>query len=181
MRDQSVQTHESASLDGELGLGAGATRMCRIGVAAELHHLGVLQAQSLLEALANLEEDLLALLEGAALATGVVPVTTARDWLADSASPETDTVEALPDVDDNTHDFTVTFVLERLTNGGQHDVQPQSVDVDGLLLLELESPLATVLVLRVFPLRADTLLEEVVVGLEGEFGGRGDIVLERLR
>jgi hypothetical protein len=56
-------------------------------------------------------------------------------------------------------------------------VQPEIVNVDQLLLLELESPFATVLVLRIFPLRADASLEEMIVGLESEFGRRRNIVL----
>jgi hypothetical protein len=58
-------------------------------------------------------------------------------------------------------------------------VEPESVDVDGLLVLELERPLAAVLVLRVFPLGPNVLLEEVVVRLEGEFRGGGDVVLDK--
>jgi hypothetical protein len=56
-------------------------------------------------------------------------------------------------------------------------VQPERVDVDGLLVLELERPLAAVLVLRIFPLGPYTLLEEMVVGLERKIRGRGDVVL----
>lgn len=35
------------------------------------------------------------------------------------------------------------------------------------------------LVLRILPLRADTLLEEMVVGLEGETGDRSNVVLRQ--
>jgi len=38
-----------------------------------------------------------------------------------------------------------------------------------------------VLVLGVLPLGADAALEEVVVGLLGEFGSRGDVVLKKKR
>lgn len=58
-------------------------------------------------------------------------------------------------------------------------MEPQRVDVDELLLLELESPLAAVLVLRVFPFGPDAGFEEVVVGLEAQFRGRSDVVLGR--
>jgi hypothetical protein len=57
-------------------------------------------------------------------------------------------------------------------------VQPQVIDGDRALVLELVRPLAAVLVLRVLPLRSYALLEEVVVGLEAQFGGRRDIVLD---
>jgi len=56
-------------------------------------------------------------------------------------------------------------------------VQPQVVDVDGLLVLELVGPLAAVLVLRVLPLGANLVLEEMVVGLDSKVGGRSDVVL----
>jgi hypothetical protein len=93
--------------------------------------------------------------------------------------PETDTVEASPDVDHYTHDLVVLLILEVLANGCEHNVQPERVNVDGLLVLELERPLATMLVLRIFPLGSYALLEEVVVGLEREIGGRGNVVLQR--
>lgn len=57
-------------------------------------------------------------------------------------------------------------------------MQPQFVDGDRSLILELVRPLATVLVLGVFPLGPYALLEKMVVGLETEFGGRSDVVLE---
>jgi hypothetical protein len=56
-------------------------------------------------------------------------------------------------------------------------VEPERIDVDSLLVLELESPLAAVLVLRVFPLWSYALLEEMVVGLESKVGGWCDVVL----
>lgn len=56
-------------------------------------------------------------------------------------------------------------------------MQPEFVDGDGALLLELVRPFAAVLVLRVFPFGTHAALEEVVVGFEGEFGGRGDVIL----
>ena len=134
-------------------------------MARELHGIVVLELEGPLEPLANLLEGLLALLRGPALA------------LANGARPETNTVEASPDVDHDAHDFVVLFVLEVLTDGSEHDVEPERIDVDGLLVLELEGPLATVLVLRVFPLGADALLEEVVVGLERKIRCRCDVVL----
>jgi hypothetical protein len=56
-------------------------------------------------------------------------------------------------------------------------VEPESIDVDGLLVLELESPLAAMFVLYIFPFGSDALLEKVVVGLEREVGGGCDVVL----
>lgn len=57
-------------------------------------------------------------------------------------------------------------------------MQPQFVDRDRALVLELVRPFAAVLVLRVLPLRSYALLEEVVIGLEAQFGGRCDVVLD---
>jgi hypothetical protein len=42
-------------------------------------------------------------------------------------------------------------------------MQPENVNVDGLLILELKSPFAAMLVLKIFPFGADALLEQVVV------------------
>lgn len=136
--------------------------MSRICVARELNGLVVLELESLLEALANLEENLTALLLGPGLAR------IARDGLADRPRPQTNSIEALANVDNHAHDLVVLLVLKVLADGCKHDVQPERVDVDGLLVLELEGPLAAVLVLGVFPLGSDVLLEEVVVGLERE-------------
>jgi hypothetical protein len=59
-------------------------------------------------------------------------------------------------------------------------VEPQLVDGDEFLLLELVGPLSTVLILLVFPFGADAFFEEVVIGFESEFGGGSDVVLRRL-
>lgn len=59
-------------------------------------------------------------------------------------------------------------------------MEPECVNVDGLLVLELERPLASVLVLRIFPLGPYTLLEEMVVRFERKVGRRGDVVLRTL-
>jgi hypothetical protein len=160
-------------LDRVLGLSAGGTGVGRVGVAHELDGLLVGDLENLLEAVADLHENGLRLLRGAlglALLGGV-------GLGAGAAGPETDTVEGLADVDDDTHDLVVVVVLELLTNSSEQDVQPDVVV--GLALLEGVGPAATVLVLGVFPLRADAVLEEVVVGLGGELGGGGDVVLGR--
>lgn len=149
--------------DDKLGLGAGTAGMSSVRVAREFDLVVVLELQSLLEALANLGERLLCLFRGLAL--------------ADRACPKTDTVKPSPHVDDDAHDLVIILVLEVLTDSREHDVEPQSVDVDGLLVLELEGPLAAVLVLRVLPLGSHTLLEEVIVGLERQFRCGGNVVL----
>lgn len=139
--------------------------MSRVSVTHELND--VVNTQHLLEPLSNLLKHLLALLGSAALL--------AWGGLARSTSPEADTVEGLTDVDDDTHDLVVALVLELLTNGGKEHVQPDVIV--GLALLEGVGPAASVLVLRVLPLRTDAAFEEVVVGLLGELGSGGDVVL----
>jgi hypothetical protein len=56
-------------------------------------------------------------------------------------------------------------------------VHPQIVDVDQLLVAEGVGPFAAMLVVDVFPLGADTGLEKVVVGFEGELVDWSDVVL----
>jgi len=86
--------------------------------------------------------------------------------LAGCSCPETNSVESLPDVDNNTHDLIVTFILKRLTNGSELGVEPELIDVDELLVLELVGPFAAMLVLLVLPFWSDTFLEEMVVRLD---------------
>ena len=165
---------KSSRLDHELGLGSAGTRVGRVLVTRELDLLGARKSENLLEPLADLLQPLLALLWVSALNGGL-----ALGLLASGAGPETDTPEGLADVDDHTHDLVVLLVLEGLTDGGEHDVEPGLVV--GLAVLEGVGPTATVLVLGVLPLGADAALEEVVVGLLGELGGRGDVVLKKKR
>ena len=149
----------SSCLHTELGLGTSATSMSRVGMTRELYNLVLLQLKSCFEALANLVERLLALFERPALAS--------LSWkcFTDRPGPETDTVEATANIDDNAHDFIVVFVLQVLPDSSKHDMKPERVDVDRLLVFELEGPFATVLVLAVLPFGAHTFLEKMVVGL----------------
>lgn len=137
----------------------------------ELDELGVLNVKDVLEVCANLHEDLLRLLRGASRLALLVGVGLG----AGAAGPEADTVESLTDVDDDTHDLVVVVVLQLLADGGEKDVKPDVVV--GLALLEGVGPTAAVLVLGVFPFGADTLLEQVVIGLGGELGRGSDVVL----
>ena len=145
--------------------------MSSIGVTRELDSLIVLELESLLESLADLLECLLALFLCPTLAA------LARNGTANRACPQTNTVEPSPNIDNNTHDLVVVLVLKVLADGSKHDVEPERVDVDGLLVLELECPLAAVLVLGVFPLRANIPLEKVVVRLQCQVRCRCDVVL----
>jgi hypothetical protein len=159
-------------LDRVLGFSTGGTGVGRVGMAHELDGLLVCDLEDLLEAVADLHENSLRLLRGALRLASLGGV----GLCAGAAGPETNTVEGLANVDDDTHDLVVVIILELLANGAEQDMQPDVVV--GLTLLEGVGPATTVLVLRIFPLRADTVLEEVVVGLGGELGGGGDVVLE---
>jgi hypothetical protein len=137
--------------------------MRTIGMTGELDKFARGQLQDILEAPADSEEDLLALIGGASLAAGHVAVSASWNALPYGASPDTDAEEGLADVDDDAHHLAVLLILERLADGRHHDMQPEVVDVDAALVLELVGPLAAMLVLGVFPFGPDALLEEVVV------------------
>lgn len=159
------------------GFRTAATAVSAVRVARELDDLAGGQAEDFLELGANVEEDLAALLGGAALAASHVPVAATRDALAYGASPDANAEESLADVDDDAHDLAVLLLFEGLADGGEHDVEPEVIDANVALLLELVRPFAAVLVLRVLPLGADASLEEVVIGLECEFGNGRNVVL----
>ena len=59
-------------------------------------------------------------------------------------------------------------------------MEPELINWDVALLLELVGPLSTVLVLLILPFRSNAFLEEVVVGFEGEFGGGSNVVLQSI-
>jgi hypothetical protein len=48
-------------------------------------------------------------------------------------------------------------------------MEPEFVDRDAALVLELVRPLPAVLILGILPFWSDTFLEEVVIGFKGEF------------
>lgn len=139
---------------------------------AELHLLLLRQLQVILEVLPNPLQPLLARLLVLALFSSS---RTLLRRLPSGAGPETNTPESFADVDHDAHDLVVALVFERFADSGEHDVQPGAVE--RFAAFEGVGPAATVLVLRILPLRAHALLEEVVVGLLGEFGGGGDVVL----
>lgn len=104
--------------------------MGAIGVTGELDDIRLLKTEDVLEPPTDRLEDVLAL---CGCASGLVT----GDTLADSASPQADTVETLAHVHDHTHDLVVAVALEGLADGGQLCVQPQVVDGDRPLVLEL--------------------------------------------
>jgi len=117
-------------LNGVLGLSTGATAVCAIGVARELDNVRLLQAEHILEPRTDGLQHLLALSGG----TGTL---VAGDALADSSCPQTNTVETLANVDNHTHHLVITVGLEGLADGGKLRVQPEFIDRDGALVLEL--------------------------------------------
>jgi hypothetical protein len=141
--------------------------MLRIRMPTELQLLLRGQLNHLLEILPNLHQYLLRL----TLPTLALP---------NRASPETDAVEALSHVDHHAHDLVIAIFFECLTNRSELGMQPELVDVHGGLVAPAIGPFAAVLVLGVFPFGADALFEEVVVGLLGEIGAGGDVVLGRV-
>jgi len=90
--------------------------MCRIRVAGEFDCVVVLELQRLLESLTNLLEYLFTLLGCSSLSL------LAGMRAADGSSPQANTIEASPNVDDNAHDFIVVFILEIFSNSRKHDV-----------------------------------------------------------
>lgn len=89
----------SARLDSVLSLGPRTASMSSISVTRKFQQLSWRQLQDLLEPGADLHQSIL--------------VTT----LAGCSCPEADSVESLPDVDNDPHDLVVTFILKGLTNG----------------------------------------------------------------
>ena len=167
----------SEKLDCVLGLRTRAAAVCAIRVTGELDSLSSRKLQDLLELLANVHENLLALLRRSSLTSCNVAVSATGDALADCSSPDTNTIEAFSDVDNYTHELSVFFILERLANCCKHDMEPELVDRDAALVLELVRPLSAVLVLGILPFWSDAFLEEVVIGFEGELGDGRNVVL----
>jgi hypothetical protein len=130
--------------------------MRTIRMPAELHKLIIPNLQHILKLLPNSHKYLLPLLRTPSLPT-----------LSHSPRPQPNPIEALPYIDHDAHDLVVIVALERLADGRELYVQPELVDGDLALVFELVGPFAAMLVLHVFPLGADTFLEEVVVGFEG--------------
>lgn len=86
--------------------------MCSVTVTTELN-LVVVDLKHLLEPGANLLKSFLCL----------------RSFPS-RASPESNSVKALSDVDNHAHDLVVAFVFEGFSNGGQLSMQPEFVHID---------------------------------------------------
>jgi len=114
------------------------------------------------------------------LPTSNVSLTTPWNALANCAGPDTDAEKALSNIDYDAHNLSIIFILESLTNRGKHDMEPELIDRNVALLLELVGPLAAMLILDILPLWSYAFLEQVVVGLEGQLGGWSNVVLTML-
>jgi len=141
---------------------------------AKFHLLRVRQLQHALELLADLLQPLHARL--LVLRRSSSRSTTFLRRLACRPGPQTHTPETFADVDDHAHDLVVILLLECLADGGQNDVKPHVI-VGAVAALERVRPATAVLVLWILPLGAHALLEEVIVRLLRELGGRSDVVL----
>jgi len=108
----------SSPLDNILGFGSGAACMCCVCVPAEFKLLCCRKLKYFLESLANFHQIL------------------ATACFSGCAGPETNTVEALSDVDNHTHDLALAFILQGLADCGELCVKPELVNVDQLLVLE---------------------------------------------
>lgn len=154
-------THDMSllPLDSILRLGSGAAGVGCVGMARKVDLFLSGNLENLLEPLANLHQGVLA------------------PGLSCSASPQSDSVECLSHIDDDPHDLVIAFVLQSFANCCKLRMEPHLVDVDRLLVLEGVRPSTSVLVLRVFPLWSDSLLEEMVVGLVAEVRTCRNIIL----
>ncbi|KAI6762017.1 hypothetical protein HG531_002570 [Fusarium graminearum] len=108
-----------------------------VGVTGELNLLGSGQLEDLLEAASDRQENLLTLLSATALTAGNITFTSARNALSYGASPDADTEECLTDVDNNSHNFAIIFVLKSLADSAHHNLEPQTIDIDVALVLIL--------------------------------------------
>lgn len=111
--------------------------MSCVGVTAEFKDLGVWQLQDLLELLADVRENLTALLWCSALSTCSVSISTSWNALSNCSGPYTNTVESLSHIDDNAHNFSIVLVFESFADGGEKNMKPDLVDRNTSLVLKL--------------------------------------------
>ena len=154
-----------SGLDSMLWLGPRAPCMRTLGMPNELELVVRPQFQRLLEVLSDLDERL-----------STRAVTTLA--LAGSPGPQANSEECLSDVDHHAHNLVVVVFFESLADGRELCREPQIINIDSLLILELERPLAAMLVLRILPFRANTTLKEMVVGFECKLGAGSDVILK---
>ena len=106
-------------LDSVLGVCAGATSTHSVSVTAKLDEVAALDLQDLLESASDLHQGVLAA------------------GLALCSCPQSDSVEAFSDIDNDAHDLIVTFVFKGFADGSKLCMKPEFVNVDQLLVLEL--------------------------------------------
>jgi hypothetical protein len=166
------------NLDRMFGLGSCTSAVSTVCVTGELNSLSGRNPQDVFKLPADVHENFLALFSGSALATSNIAITAIWNTLANGTGPYTDTVEALSNIDHDAHEFSVFLFLKSLADRRKHNVEPEFVDRNVLLILELVGPFSTVLILLILPFRPNTFLEKVVVGLEGQFGDGRNVVLD---
>ena len=95
-------------LNSQFGLGPRTAAVSAICVARKFNNVGFLEAKDVLESMTDGLQDL----ERLVCRAGLVA-------LAHRSCPQTNTVESLTHVHDNTHNFVITIVLKSLANSGQ--------------------------------------------------------------
>ena len=142
--------------------------MRTIAMSRKLHRLPLLQLQHIFQPPPKAHQDLPRLVRAPTLPACHIALAPSRHTLPHCLRPQADSVKAFTHIDDDAHDFAVLGGgFEGLADGGEHDMQPEFVDGDGLVLFELVGPFTAMFVLRVFPFGADAFFEEVIVGFEG--------------
>ena len=154
---------ENSVLNNMLGLGPARSRLGALGMAGKFNRFPITKPQDPLEVPADLHQR--------RVLWRASPTTTG------TPSPETDSIEALADVDNDTHDLLILIGLQGLADGSKHDVKPEIIDRNTTLILELICPFTAMLVPGVFPFRANTGLKEVVVRFQTEVRCFGYVIL----
>ena len=85
--------------------------MGTLGMRVELDDLVAFQLQNFLELLTNSKEHISAFLRAATLSSCHIAVASTGNALTDGLGPDTNAVETLADVDDDSHDLAITLVL----------------------------------------------------------------------
>lgn len=119
-----TQDNHTPMLDHKLRFSPTAPRMGAFSMARKLHDVFFVHPKYLLEFPPNLHQS---------LPSGAIPIFSSASRLCPQADPK----KRFTNIDNNTHDLLVIFRLECLADSGKHDVEPELVDGNGSLVLEL--------------------------------------------